>query len=228
MFDTLNVQSDPAPVTIVQASQPKFDETRNVVNKADACFLQKNNESQETCKTQEKPVYDQTPSNANDQLQDQPNEYTCSFMAEVDKIESGYLEQRNSFVDYLIQTRHPSGRQIKKAKIHRLCMRWRTQFNHVDCGVFIMRHMETYRGNGLLYWDCGLCNEYEVNNAQKNQLNDLRRKYTTKIILHDINSRKFWVLKDIKAYIQLPIEVRRAADDTSHENIASRLNEHAD
>ncbi|KAL8238980.1 hypothetical protein R6Q59_015547 [Mikania micrantha] len=96
---------------------------------------------------------------------------------------------RNAFVDYLIQTKHPSGRQIKKAKIHRLD---------------------------------------EVNNAQKNQLNDLRRNYTTKIVLHNINSRKLWVLKDIKAYIQLPIEVRRAADDTTHDNIVARLNEQAD
>ncbi|KAL8245085.1 hypothetical protein R6Q59_011343 [Mikania micrantha] len=120
------------------------------------------------------------------------------------KLEENVTKKRNASIrnrDYLIQTKHPSCRQIKKAKIHRLGMRWRTQFNHVDCGVFIMRHMETYRGNGLLYWDCGLCNEDEVNNAQKNQLNDLRRKYTTKIILHDINSRKLWVLKDIKAYI---------------------------
>ncbi|KAL8227123.1 hypothetical protein R6Q57_016955 [Mikania cordata] len=422
--EQLDVQSDPAPVTIVQASQPKFDETPNVVNKADACSLQKNNETQETVKTQEKPVYDQTPSNANDQLQDQKmNTLVHSWLklikvnqnpAEIDKknerpvrkttltyvLRSPYIKRvvslgdprtslennvsnyvfsaygnpwdivfqierkaevprfimesmrhehcihinvvqtwahilnneekykarasisrlfcteillhrdtfdkpvaernsefghnmdivladvgqntlepydlvlvpiinqqnyylmcfnlrtykveiidnsgvmphmsvakkysgraekmRNSFADYLIQTKHPSGRQIKKAKIHRLGMHWRTQFNHVDCGVFIMRHMETYRGNGLLYWDCGLCNEDEVNNAQKNQLNDLRRKYPTKIILHDINSRKLWVLKDIKAYIQLPIKVRRAADDTSHDNIASRLNEHVD
>ncbi|KAD3337499.1 hypothetical protein E3N88_33019 [Mikania micrantha] len=83
--EQLNTQSDPAPVTFVQATQPKFDETPNLFNKSD--------ETQQTFKTQEKPVYDQTPSNVNDQLQDQTNEYTCSFMAEVDKIELGYLEQ---------------------------------------------------------------------------------------------------------------------------------------
>ncbi|KAL8239120.1 hypothetical protein R6Q59_015687 [Mikania micrantha] len=83
--EQLNTQSDPAPVTFLQATQPKFDETPNLFNKSD--------ETQQTFKTQEKPVYDQTPSNVNDQLQDQTNEYTCSFMAEVDKIELGYLEQ---------------------------------------------------------------------------------------------------------------------------------------
>ncbi|KAD0592077.1 hypothetical protein E3N88_29131 [Mikania micrantha] len=77
--EQLNTQSDPAPVTFLQATQPKFDETPNLFNKSD--------ETQQTFKTQEKPVYDQTPSNVNDQLQDQTNEYTCSFMAEVDKIE---------------------------------------------------------------------------------------------------------------------------------------------
>ncbi|KAD6454221.1 hypothetical protein E3N88_08927 [Mikania micrantha] len=97
----------------------------------------------------------------------------------------------------------------------------------VDCGVFLMRHMETYKGC-LLNWECGLCGENEANNLQKLQLNDLRKKYVTKIILHDLNERFHWVTKDLVRYLSLPVEVRREADKNTHGNIASRLLEHAD
>ncbi|KAL8209623.1 hypothetical protein R6Q57_006355 [Mikania cordata] len=119
----------------------------------------------------------------------------------------------NTFADYLIHNKHPNRRHIKTAKIHRLSLQWRNQINKVDCGVFLMRHMETYRG-GLLDWDCGFCKEEEVNNSQKNQLNNLRRKYITKIILHGLNERVKWVINDVRQYLQLPLEVRRDVECT--------------
>ncbi|KAL8245921.1 hypothetical protein R6Q59_007137 [Mikania micrantha] len=78
------------------------------------------------------------------------------------------------------------------------------------------------------YWECGLCREDEVNNLQKLQLNDLRKKYVTKIILHDLNKRFDCVSRDLMKYLQLPVEVRREADRNAHGNIASLLLEHAD
>lgn len=34
-------------------------------------------------------------------------------------------------------------------------MGWQTEMNGVDCGIFVMRHMETYIGN-LCGWKVGL------------------------------------------------------------------------
>ncbi|KAL8259002.1 hypothetical protein R6Q59_026955 [Mikania micrantha] len=146
----------------------------------------------------------------------------------VTKKYSGWPDKmKKTFANYLIQNHHPNGRHISTAKIHRLAMPWRTEFNTVDCGVFLMRHMETYKGC-LLNWECGLCGENEVNNLQKLQLNDLRKKYVTKIILHDLNERFDWVTKDMMTYLRLPIEVRKEADRNAHGNIEARLLEHAD
>ncbi|KAL8199433.1 hypothetical protein R6Q57_013001 [Mikania cordata] len=141
----------------------------------------------------------------------------------VTKKYAGWADKmKKTFADYLIHNKHPSGRHIIIAKIHRLAMHWRTQFNKVDCGVFLMRHMKTYRGC-LLDWDCGLCKEEEVNNLQKHQLNDLRKKYVTKIILHGFNEWFVWVKHDLMKYLHLPVEVRRDVDKNAHDNIASRL-----
>ena len=50
-------------------------------------------------------------------------------------------------------------RQLHNVPIVRLEMKWRTLHNKLDCGVFAMRHMETYKGNGLRTWDAKLLHE---------------------------------------------------------------------
>ncbi|KAL3618811.1 hypothetical protein CASFOL_037334 [Castilleja foliolosa] len=45
---------------------------------------------------------------------------------------------------------------LKKLNFHRLKMHWRDENNRVDCGVYAMRHMETYMGGSLKSWRCGL------------------------------------------------------------------------
>nr|GMD45670.1 zinc finger BED domain-containing protein RICESLEEPER 2-like [Ipomoea batatas] len=38
----------------------------------------------------------------------------------------------------------------------RLRMSWRESKNNIDSGVFAMRHMETYVGQSIASWDCGI------------------------------------------------------------------------
>nr|GMD34396.1 uncharacterized protein LOC109168900 [Ipomoea batatas] len=38
----------------------------------------------------------------------------------------------------------------------RLRMSWLETKNKIDCGVFAMRHMETYVGQSIASWDCGI------------------------------------------------------------------------
>lgn len=39
----------------------------------------------------------------------------------------------------------------------RLEMPWRTKGNQVDCGIFLMRHMEKYKANGSRAWSDFYC-----------------------------------------------------------------------
>jgi len=135
--------------------------------------------------------------------------------------------QRDAFGDYLIAIEHPNGKKVKKAKIVRLKMEWRTKSNNVDCGVFAMRHMKTYKGTGLAGWQSGFCKE-EQNDHQQKQLNDLRHKYTTKLILHDINECKKEVLGLLRLYLLIPVESRRDLDKTAFAKIAQRMAYHLD
>ena len=49
---------------------------------------------------------------------------------------------------------HPKHEIVKNMKPVRMRMQWRTTDNVTDCGIFCMRHMETYFGQGDK-WDCG-------------------------------------------------------------------------
>nr|GMC92218.1 uncharacterized protein LOC109155335 [Ipomoea batatas] len=76
--------------------------------------------------------------------------------------------------------------KIQKLKLKRMKIGWRDNKNKIDCGVFLMRHMETFRGQLPEHWDCGLEKE------NKNQLNALRVKYLTALVMSDLNEHKAW------------------------------------
>lgn len=48
------------------------------------------------------------------------------------------------------------GARSKKevTEVRLLSMKWKNNVNKHDCGVYVMRHMDTYTGNAD--WDCGL------------------------------------------------------------------------
>ncbi|PWA71217.1 hypothetical protein CTI12_AA283080 [Artemisia annua] len=62
--------------------------------------------------------------------------------------------------------------------------KWKTNDNHVDCGVFAMIHMESYVGEPVKDWDAGLCQESDM---QVSLLRRMRFKIATKILLHELN-----------------------------------------
>ncbi|PWA86086.1 hypothetical protein CTI12_AA142780 [Artemisia annua] len=99
-------------------------------------------------------------------------------------------EIKKVLVAYLDQVKHPKTERIRISKPIRMQMKWRTKNNHVDCGVFLMLHMESY--HGLKNWECGLHLESD---KQKRQLDLLRSKYATKILLSELNLIKNKFLK---------------------------------
>ncbi|KAI3797180.1 hypothetical protein L1987_32433 [Smallanthus sonchifolius] len=74
---------------------------------------------------------------------------------------------------YLYMTSHLIADELKKCNPVRLALPWHTVNNSVDYGVFLMRHMETYKCTSIKEWKCGLEKECEW---QKTQLNDPRLK----------------------------------------------------
>lgn len=63
-------------------------------------------------------------------------------------------------------------------------IKWMSQNNYHDCGVFTMLHMESYVGEAMTKWNCGLDIEGCV---QQRQFLRLRIKYLTRILLHKCN-----------------------------------------
>uniref|UniRef100_A0A162A5M8 Ubiquitin-like protease family profile domain-containing protein n=1 Tax=Daucus carota subsp. sativus TaxID=79200 RepID=A0A162A5M8_DAUCS len=96
---------------------------------------------------------------------------------------------RNFLVRYMVLKNHSKAKDIASLVPVRLEMKWRTEHNHIDCGLFVMRHMEHYQGVSKS-WDCGLVVEGKV---QDQQLDVLRTRYAHQILLHECNKQKHHV-----------------------------------
>lgn len=95
-----------------------------------------------------------------------------------------------------------------------------TKHNVVDCGVFAMRHMETYLFGGE-YDD--LCEFRREGKDQQNQLDELRKKYAAKILLSDINKKKAVVESETEAYRMLPLQEKERLEAASFETVKGRV-----
>ena len=76
----------------------------------------------------------------------------------------------------------------QKRKPTILKMSWRTKKEKIDCGLYMMLHMEHYQGKSGPKWDTGMLKENDINHRM--QTNNLRAKYVTKMMLHDVNDNK--------------------------------------
>ncbi|KAI3496960.1 hypothetical protein L1887_39338 [Cichorium endivia] len=107
------------------------------------------------------------------------------------------------FTLYVDELNHKKANHIKRAKPMSGCMKWMTKYNNIDCGVFLMRHMETYKGEDLDKWDIGFEPEYKDNDDQQNQLDEMRKKYVTKILTWDLNVVKPSIYTMLGSYDRL-------------------------
>lgn len=73
---------------------------------------------------------------------------------------------------------------LQKANVKVLEMKWSIKEDTTDCGLYAMRHMETYMGTKVTDWKCDLTNK------QSKSLQLLRPKYCT-AMLYNKNSRAF-------------------------------------
>ncbi|KAI3820342.1 hypothetical protein L1987_07888 [Smallanthus sonchifolius] len=99
---------------------------------------------------------------------------------------------RDIFGKYLEIVGNPKSSQIQSAEPLRLSFKWSTSENSNDCGIFLMRHMECYKGISK-QWDCGFEPEGK---KQATQILRLRCKYAAKILLSELNIHRAAVLSD--------------------------------
>ncbi|KAI3779370.1 hypothetical protein L2E82_09086 [Cichorium intybus] len=107
------------------------------------------------------------------------------------------------FTLYVDELNHKKANHIKCAKPMSGCMKWKTKYNSIDCGVILMRHIETYKGEDLDKWDIGFEPEYKDNDDQQNQLDEMRKKYVTKILTWDLNVVKPSIYTMLGSYDRL-------------------------
>ncbi|PWA40730.1 hypothetical protein CTI12_AA560200 [Artemisia annua] len=63
-------------------------------------------------------------------------------------------------------------------------VKWATNENVIDCGIFLMMHMEQYDGETAKNWNLDLPKE---GREQEIQIIKLRIKYATKMLMHELN-----------------------------------------
>ncbi|KAL4575467.1 hypothetical protein LXL04_022311 [Taraxacum kok-saghyz] len=86
-------------------------------------------------------------------------------------------------------------------------MTCQTTANRMDCGIFVMRHMESYRGGPLGKYDCGLMRESE---EQSKLMWKMRKKYATKIIMCRLNKHINIFLSESNEFGKIPAHERKA------------------
>ena len=70
--------------------------------------------------------------------------------------------QHELFVEYMRSLEHPKTDVIAALHPNRYIMQWCSTENIIDCGIFLMRHMDHYRGEEIEKWDCGFFPESQV------------------------------------------------------------------
>ncbi|CAH9101728.1 unnamed protein product [Cuscuta europaea] len=120
-----------------------------------------------------------------------------------DKYEESFNQLVEGFKKYCNKIKHPAGRMATwNPRI--LNMPWRYNGNYVDCGIFVMRHLETYRGQGDK-WDSGFPSASKAAGikAQKQTLKKLRLVYAAEIISSKFNMERENVYKRAKDFINM-------------------------
>ncbi|KAK1377831.1 hypothetical protein POM88_024575 [Heracleum sosnowskyi] len=115
-----------------------------------------------------------------------------AYCGSATNIYDGFPESLHKhFIKYLRQNLFRRIIQMRLVQFVRLEMPWRTTSNQVDCGIFVMRHMEKYKADGSRGWS----DFYHEGPNQSRQLARLRTLYCHKIIGSPLN-----IWKDLPIY----------------------------
>nr|GMD70627.1 uncharacterized protein LOC109164944 [Ipomoea batatas] len=84
---------------------------------------------------------------------------------------------------------HGQADRVRRLKPKRMQISWRDRTILEDNGIYTMRHMESYLGQSVSRWYCGIVK------GDRYMLNDLRKKFMHDILVSNINSHKHSVIQ---------------------------------
>ena len=79
---------------------------------------------------------------------------------------------------------------------------WLVEKAGTECGIYLMRHMESYMGENEWRWECGLTGKMP---ADVSATIKLRTKYMARLLTSDFNKFKTMIVKDFEAFRKLDI-----------------------
>ncbi|GJX14898.1 hypothetical protein Tco_0206656 [Tanacetum coccineum] len=98
------------------------------------------------------------------------------------------------FGEYMLAINHRKEADIIEAQLVRGTFDWQTDKRSKDCGIFLMRHLESFMGIELGKWKCGLDVEGKKQNTQ---VGHLRNKYAARLLLSDCNIHNSKIRQEI-------------------------------
>ena len=131
--------------------------------------------------------------------------------------------QKEALCNYMMVNEHPMTPKMVSKKPVRVQMEWRTSQNKIDCGVFTMRHMETFMSTYRRKWVTDFQKEGA---AQQVQIDDLRYKYLSKILLSDANKNKNLIDRLAREFHQKEYSEKAKYKKNLFQTLVKRQNDH--
>ncbi|GKD21087.1 hypothetical protein Tco_1222790, partial [Tanacetum coccineum] len=131
-----------------------------------------------------KSMFDGTLSTYEEKWKSFAAEVSAQFKDNVGGLALSGIDLKKLFASHLRLYGHERHSKIGRLKARIPKLKWKTKANVKDCGIFTMLHMKSYIGQTVKTWDCGLVAESK---QQCDMLRQLRFKFATKILLHEIN-----------------------------------------
>ncbi|GJS12057.1 hypothetical protein Tco_0368853 [Tanacetum coccineum] len=106
---------------------------------------------------------------------------------DVEKMQMEDVELRSVFGRHLLMYQNSNAEKILTVtkKATNLKMKWKTKEEKIDCGLYMIMHMELYEGSTAAQWKTGLLPENDKNHRM--QMDNLRSRIAAKILLHEVN-----------------------------------------
>ncbi|PWA42715.1 hypothetical protein CTI12_AA542020 [Artemisia annua] len=139
-----------------------------------------------------------------------------------DDISRLQFDDNGVFAKHLSTYLHPKAEEYmnQKKKPTILNMKWKTKKEKIDCGLFMMMHMDNYEGK--IKWETGMLEE--TNKNHRLQRNNLRAKYAAKMMLHEINENQK-LMSDYALKFAAENQDEKEADKIVNQSIMKKIAE---
>ncbi|CAI9280963.1 unnamed protein product [Lactuca saligna] len=106
------------------------------------------------------------------------------------------------FCNYLTSQHHPMAKMLTFKARRVMNISWLVEKPGTECGIYLMRHMESYMGENEGRWECGLTGKMP---ADVSATTKLRTKYMVRLLTTEFNKFKTMIVKDFEAFRKLDI-----------------------